>query len=136
MLQVELDGKVVGVMTSIGCEKRRGGCSRDKQHEETEEHRRSKLVQQAYPNYIKRPPNRPITQWRDERNAKKEEAIRARLEAVQMQEATPPPEALPPNALPQGPPGSPDEMEQRIAMLKSLAQQQRHSMNFVPPFVN
>ena len=80
--------------------------------------------------------HRAITQWRDERNAKKEEAIRARLEAVQMQEATPPPEALPPNALPQGPPGSPDEMEQRIAMLKSLAQQQRHSMNFVPPFVN
>ena len=27
----------------------------------------------------------------------------------------------------------PDEMEQRIAMLKSLTQQQRHSMNFVPP---
>ena len=78
--------------------------------------------------------HRAITQWRDERNAKKEQAIRARLEAVQMQESMPPPGAPPPLGAP--PPGSPDEMEQRIAMLKSLAQQQRHSMNFVPPFVN
>jgi len=78
--------------------------------------------------------HRAIAQWRDERNAKKEQAIRARLEAVQMQESMPPPGAPPPLGAP--PPGSPDEMEQRIAMLKSLAQQQRHSMNFVPPFVN
>ena len=78
--------------------------------------------------------HRAIAQWRDERNAKKEQAIRARLEAVQMQESMPLPGAPSPLGAP--PPGSPDEMEQRIAMLKSLAQQQRHSMNFVPPFVN
>tara|TARA_B100000795_G_scaffold250658_1_gene218992 strand:+ start:385 stop:966 length:582 start_codon:yes stop_codon:yes gene_type:complete len=56
---------------------------------------------------------RAIEQWRDEREQKKAEAIRARLEAVQMQELSAAAAALP--ASPQ------DEVEQRIAMLKSQA---------------
>lgn len=55
---------------------------------------------------------RAIEQWRDERDQKKEDAIRARLEAVQMQELSAAHAA--PAAL---------EMEQRIAMLKSQAGQ-------------
>ena len=51
---------------------------------------------------------RAIEQWRDEREHKKAEAIRARLEAVQVQELSA--AAAAPAAL---------EMEQRIAMLKS-----------------
>ena len=51
---------------------------------------------------------RAIEQWRDERDLKKEDAIRARLEAVQVQELSA--AAAAPAAL---------EMEQRIAMLKS-----------------
>ena len=56
---------------------------------------------------------RAITQWREDREQKKAEAIRARLEAVQMQELSAAAAALP--ASPQ------DEVEQRIAMLKSQA---------------
>ena len=54
---------------------------------------------------------RAIEQWRDERDQKKEDAIRARLEAVQMQELSAAHAA----------PGAHAEMEQRIAMLKSQA---------------
>ena len=53
---------------------------------------------------------RAIEQWRDERDQKKEEAIKAKLEAVQMQELS----------AAQAAPGA-AEMEQRIAMLKSQA---------------
>ena len=63
---------------------------------------------------------RAITQWRDEREQKKVEAIRARLEAVQMQELT----AM-------AVPATQDEMEQRIALLKQGAR--GGSMNFTPP---
>ena len=67
--------------------------------------------------------HRAITQWREEREQKKVEAIRARLEAVQMQELN----ALAVAIVPQ------DEMQQRIAMLKNQAL--HGSMNFTPPYV-
>jgi|TARA_B110001469_G_scaffold75135_1_gene71273 hypothetical protein len=54
--------------------------------------------------------HRAIEQWRDEREQKKAEAVRARLEAVQVQELSA--AAAAPAAL---------EMEQRIAMLKAQA---------------
>ena len=68
--------------------------------------------------------HRAITQWREEREQKKAEAIRARLEAVQMQELGA--LAAPPSPSPQ------DEVEQRIAMLKSQAGGSMNFVNYTP----